>query len=191
MATTVDDYIADASAWSDEMAAVRRVMLDCGLDEAIKWNKPCFVDGDSNIAILQPMRDVLGLMFFRGALLDDPDGVLVEQGPNSRSAKRVEFTSTGDVEGRSAALRALVDEARRVADEGIEVEPAPEPNLADELQERLDADPRLRTAWEGLTPGRRREYNLHISSAKRTETRTARVEKQVARILAGKGLRDR
>jgi uncharacterized protein YdeI (YjbR/CyaY-like superfamily) len=130
-------------------------------------------------------------MFFKGALLSDPAGILREQGPNSRSARRIEFTSADDVSRLAETISAYLHEAIAVEEAGIEVEPSPDLVLVDELQQRLDRDPALEAAFESLTPGRRREYNLYFSDAKRSETRIARIEKHAGRILDGKGLRDR
>ncbi|MEZ5383853.1 MAG: YdeI/OmpD-associated family protein [Microthrixaceae bacterium] len=187
----VDAYIDRSDAWPEEMAALRPILLRCGLSEAIKWGKPCFSHDGDNIVIMQEMKAFLALMFFKGALLDDPDGVLVDQGPNSRSARRIEFTSVDDVTRLADTVAAYVAEAIDVEEAGLEVGPAPEPDLVDELRSRLDADPDLRAAFEGLTPGRRREYNLYFSDAKQSSTRERRVDKYVPKILAGKGFRDR
>lgn len=187
----VDAFIARADAWGEEMSRLRPVLLGCGLDEEIKWGKPCYVHEGRNIAILQPMKDLLALMFFRGALLDDPHGVLEEQGPNSRSARRIRFTSVDDVTRLADAVAACVAEAVRAEEEGRVADPAPEPEVAAELRDRLDRDPALREAFAALTPGRRREYDLYVSGAKQAATRTARVDRCVPRILDGKGLRDR
>lgn len=130
-------------------------------------------------------------MFFKGALLVDPDGVLEDQGPNLRSARRVCIISVDDVTQLADTIRAYVAEAIEIEDSGRQVEPAPDLVLVDELQTRLDADPDLRAAFEGLTPGRRREYHLHISGAKQATTRSNRVDACVPKILAGKGFRDR
>lgn len=191
MPADVDAYIASSKRWPAEMTALRPVLLDRGLTEDIKWGKPTYSSGGKNVVIMQEFKDCLGLMFFKGALMTDPDGVLRDQGPNSRSAKRIEFTSVEDVERLADTVARYVDEAVAVEDAGLRVEPAPEPDLAAELQDRLDADPELKAAFEALTPGRRREYNLHVSGAKQSATRTARVDKAAPLILAGKGLRDR
>lgn len=187
----VDDYIARSTMWPEEMKALRVMLLDRGLTEEIKWAKPCYGHDGSNIAIMQEMKDFLALMFFKGALLSDRAGVLREQGPNSRSARRLEFTSVDDVIRLGDIVAAYVDEAVAVEVAGLDVGPAPELVLVDELRERLDADPALRAAFEALTPGRQREYNLHVADAKQAATRTGRVDKCAPRILAGKGLRDR
>ncbi len=186
----VDAYIARSNKWPKEMTALQAVLLGCELDEEIKWGKPCYASGGKNIAIVQEMNDFLALMFFKGALLRDPQGVLKEQGPNSRSALRMEFTSVDDVTAMADTIGAYVTEAIAVEAAGLTVEPAPDLVLVDELQQRLDDDAELKAAFEALTPGRRREYNLIIGDAKQSTTRAARVEKYVERILAGKGLRD-
>jgi uncharacterized protein YdeI (YjbR/CyaY-like superfamily) len=130
-------------------------------------------------------------MFFKGALLRDVDRVLEEQGPNSRSARRICFTSVDDVARLAVTVEAYVAEAVAVEEAGLEPPPPPDLVLVEELQARLDADPKLEAAFASLTPGRRREYHLYFSGAKQSATRAARVEKYVPKILAGKGFRDR
>ncbi len=186
----VDAYIERSDRWPDVMAALRPILLAAGLGEAIKWGKPCYSHDGKNVAILQEMKDFLSLMFFKGALLDDPASVLRDQGPNSRSARRVEFTSVEDVSRLTDTISALLQQAIEVEDAGIAVEPPQELVLVAELQDRLDRDPAFEAAFESLTPGRRREYNLFFSDAKRAETRVARIDKHANRILDGKGLRD-
>ena len=193
MATShkVDDYIRRSEQWPEEMVALRTILLDCGLTEELKWGKPCYSHGGKNIVILQEMKGFLALMFFKGALLEDSAGVLEDQGPNSRSARRIPFTSVEDVGRLSRVVTTYVDEAIQVEADGREVGPAPALVLVDELQVRLDGDPALKAAFEALTPGRQREYNLHFSSAKQAQTRQARVERCAPSIIAGKGFRDR
>jgi len=186
-----DDYIHRSVQWPEEMVALRPILLDCGLTEELKWGKPCYSHGGKNIVILQEMKDFLALMFFKGALLEDSAGVLEDQGPNSRSARRMRFTSLDDVARLSQVLKAYLREAIQVEADRLEVGPAPELVPVGELQVRLDGDPALKEAFEALTPGRQREYNLHFSSAKQAQTRQARIEKCVPNILAGKGFRDR
>jgi uncharacterized protein YdeI (YjbR/CyaY-like superfamily) len=170
---------------------IRTAVSTCDVVEMRKWAKPCFVHDGHNIAIVQEMKDFVALMFFKGALLDDPDGLLVDQGPNSRSAKRMEFRDVADVRRHAAAVRGFVTAAIEVERAGRSVPPVDELELVAELRERLDDDPQLAVAFAGLTPGRRREYHLHVSSAKQSATRASRVDQIAPRILAGKGLRDR
>jgi len=187
----VDIYIARSTQWPAELAAARAILLECGLDEAIKWAKPCYVHKGRNIAILQEFKDLLSLMFFKGALLSDPAGVLRSQGENTRSALRLEFRSVDDVTAMAEVIRDYVAEAIEVEDAGLQLPEAPELELVEELRLRLEADPELRAAFEALTPGRQREYHLHISGAKQAATRESRIDTCAPRILAGKGLRDR
>jgi uncharacterized protein YdeI (YjbR/CyaY-like superfamily) len=187
----VGAYIDRSGQWPGEMRRLRTVLLRCGLAEEFKWGKPCYGHDGHNIVIVQEMKDFLALMFFKGALLTDPAGVLEAQGPNSRSARRICFRSIADVERMEAVVEEYLAEAVAVEQAGLEVGPAPELVPVAELQARLDRDPALRAAFESLTPGRRREYYLHISDAKQASTREARIERLAPQILAGKGLRDR
>ena len=187
--STIDAYLRRSTRWRQETVELRAILLGCQLDEALKWGKPCSTADGKNIAIIQPMKAFLALMFFKGALLDDPKGLLEAQGPNSRSARRLRFASAREVQRLKAAIQGLVRQAIEVEHSG-RVVPKEELVLAPELAERLAGDPELATAFGALTAGRRREYNLHICSAKQPKTRAARVQKHRAAILAGKGLRD-
>ena len=187
----VNAYLAESEQWPDEIAAIRPILLDCGLDEDIKWGKPCYSHQGANIAILQEMTSFLAVMFFKGALLEDRAELLHEQGPNSRSARRFQFSSVAEITGLADIIMDYVSQAIDVEEAGLEVEPAPDPGFVEELQARLDNDPTFRAAFEALTPGRQREYNLNIAGAKQSQTRLARIDKHAPKILAGKGLRDR
>ena len=186
----VDEYLVRSEQWPDVIRALRPVLLGCGLAEDIKWGKPCYTHDGRNILILQEMKDFLAVMFFKGALLNDPDGVLREQGPNSRSARRMQLTSADQVAAGAGTIAAYVAEAIAVEDAGLSV-PEAELVLVDELQLRLEEDAALGAAFAALTPGRQREYDLYVRDAKKSETRVSRIEKCVDRILDGKGLRDR
>lgn len=186
----VDAYLRRRKTWRAEAEKLRAVLLSCGLDEALKWGKPCYGSGDKNIAIMQPMKAHLALMFFKGALLTDPRGVLEEQGPNSRSARRIRFTKLEDVVKLESAVKACVREAIQVEKRGLEVDKPKQLVLVDELERALAADRKLKAAFAALTPGRQREYNLYISGAKQSQTRSARIDKLRPKILAGKGFRD-
>jgi uncharacterized protein YdeI (YjbR/CyaY-like superfamily) len=187
----VDAYIADSTQWPAELAAVRTILLECGLTEEIKWGKPCYGHDGHNIVIVQEMKQFLALMFFKGALLGDAGGALEEQGPNSRLARRIRLTSVDEVRRRANTIRDCVQAAIALGDVDVEAVPPPELALVEELRRRLEGDPTLRAAFEALTAGRQREYNLYFSGAKQAKTREARVEKYVPKILQGKGLRDR
>lgn len=187
----VDAYLATSELWPKEIAALRPVLRKAGLAEEVKWGKPCYTHGGKNVLILQEFKDFLAVMFFKGALLADPEGILEEQGQNTRSARRICIRSVAEAKRLSPTIVAYVEEAVAVEEAGLDVGPAPEPELADELQARLEADDVFRAAFESLTPGRRRGYNLYVAGTKQAATRRARVEKIAPRVLAGKGLHDR
>ncbi|MEQ1703196.1 MAG: DUF1801 domain-containing protein, partial [Ilumatobacteraceae bacterium] len=138
--TKVDAYIDRSQQWPAELAAARKILLGCGLSEDIKWGKPTFSHDGNNIVILQEMKDFLSLMFFKGALLDDPAGVLKSQGPNSRSALRIEVTSAAELTRLKKTIVAYVAAAIAVEQAGLKVAPAPELVLVEELQQRIDSD---------------------------------------------------
>lgn len=189
----VDAYLGRAKQWRAEMEALRAILLDCGLTEELKWGKPCYASEHGNVAILQPFKAFCALMFFRGAILDDPHGLLVSQGENTRSALRVELTDTKEIAKKEKKIRALVKKAIQANAAGLKVEFAAAPELEhpEELTAALRADKKLRKAFEALTPGRQRSWVLHFTSAKQSKTRAARIEKATERILAGKGWNER
>ena len=156
----------------------------------IKWNKPCYAHDGDNIAIIQRFNDFLSLMFFKGALMNDPEGLLRSQGENTRSALRLEFSSVGEVAGMKAVIQALVAEAIRVEKAGLKVEQAEPPEYPEELIAAMEQDPELHEAFEELTPGRQRSYLLHLSAAKQSATRVNRIAKARDKILSGKGFNE-
>jgi uncharacterized protein YdeI (YjbR/CyaY-like superfamily) len=189
----VDDFIDGATRWREEMRTLRNVLLDCRLGEELKWGKPCYTAGGGNIVIMQPFKEHLSLMFFKGALLDDPEGILRSQGENTRSAMRIELTGPEQVAELASTLKAYVEEAIAVEEAGLAVprKKVREDEIPEELAERLAEDDEYREAFEALTPGRKRSYVLHISGAKRAETRERRVGKCRAKVLEGKGFNER
>jgi uncharacterized protein YdeI (YjbR/CyaY-like superfamily) len=189
----VAEYIDGLGVWRAELEALRPVLLRAGLAEEFKWRKPCYTHEGSNIVIFQPFKELCALLFFKGALLQDPEGALKEQGENTRSALRLEFRSVEDVSAAKRTIAALVQDAISVEQAGLSV-----PKRADtddgpypeELIMLLDADPGLSEAWERLTPGRRRGWLLHFNGAKQSKTRIARIERAMPRILEGFGMHD-
>ena len=190
MDAAVDAYIGRSKKWPAEMVELRSILADSELEESLKWGKPCYSFDNKNIVIMQEMKAFLALMFFQGALLDDPARLLHSQGPNSQSALRMEFHSVEEIAGNADRLQDYLQRAIAVAVSGQKVAPAARPEVSPELQAQFYADPTLQTAFEALTPGRQREYHLHFNSAKKSETRTARIEKCLPSIRAGKGFRD-
>lgn len=187
----VERAISGSSRWRQEAGALRGILLDCGLSEELKWRKPCYLHEGKNICIIQEMKHFLALLFFKGALLEDPDGLLERQGPHSRSGFRMRFTGVREVREAAGSIRAYVREAIRVEEAGLAVEKGTDPEYPDELVERLDADPDFRAAFGRLTPGRQRFYLIHFSGAKKSRTRAARIERYRRKILDGKGFHDR
>jgi uncharacterized protein YdeI (YjbR/CyaY-like superfamily) len=187
----VDAFVQRAKTWRGEIRKLRSILLDCGLDEDLKWGKPCFMFEGQNVAIIQPFKEHCSLMFFKGALLEDTHGLLRSQGENTQSALRLEFTGEADI--KKAVVKDFVKHAIAVEKAGLKVDfkAKRELELPEELIRILKKDRNLAKAFNALTPGRQRAYVLHFTSAKQSKTRTARVEKCIPRILAGKGLNDR
>jgi len=192
MSSEVDKYIKNAKSWQQEMKKLRSVLEKTKLIEEFKWKKPCYSYNGSNVAIIQPFKASLALMFFKGTLMKDSANVLVDNGPNSQAGRRFEFQSVQDITKLTPTIRAYVKEAIAIEESGkkVEFKKKPEP-IPKELKEMFAKKPKLKAAFASLTPGRQRGYILHISSAKQSSTRTSRIEKCIPRILAGKGYNER
>ena len=186
----VDDFVGRAKAWQGEIQKLRSILVDCGLDEDLKWGKPCFSFDGKNVAIIQPFKEHCSLMFFKGALLEDTHGLLRSQGENTQSALRMEFTDEAQI--KKAVLKSYVKQAIAVEKAGVSVDfkAKRELELPEELTQILKKDRSLAKAFNSLTPGRQRGYVLYLTSAKRSATRIARIEKCKPKILAGVGLQD-
>jgi uncharacterized protein YdeI (YjbR/CyaY-like superfamily) len=187
----VDAFVSRAKAWRGEIQKLRSILLDCGLDEELKWGKPCFAFEGKNVAIIQPFKEQCALMFFKGALLEDTHKLLRSQGENTQSALRLEFTSEAQI--RKTVLQSYVKQAIAVEKAGTKVDFKAKRELEppEELTQFLRRDRKLAKAFQALTPGRQRGYVLHFQSAKQSQTRTARIEKCIPKILAGVGFNER
>ena len=187
----VDAFVSRAERWQGEIGKLREILLDCGLDEELKWGKPCFALEGGNVAIIQPFKAHCSLMFFKGVLLEDTHGLLRSQGDNTQSAMRLEFTSEAGI--KKTVVKSYVRQAIAVEEAGLEVDFAAKRKLElpAELTRLLGKDRRLSRAFHALTPGRQRGYVLHFTGAKQSKTRTARIERCIPEILAGKGLNER
>ena len=187
----VDEYLRKAKKWQQEMEKLRQISLVCGLTEELKWGKPCYTFQESNIVIIQGFKEFCALLFCKGALLNDPNGILKKPGENTQAARRIPFTSVREIVEMEPILKAYIYEAIEVEKAGLKVnfKKNPEP-IPEELQKKLDEIPSLKTAFAALTPGRQRGYILYFSGAKQSKTREARVEKCMPQILNGKGLND-
>ena len=185
-------FYADQERWHDELAALRAILNDSGLCEEFKWRSPVYTHDGHNVALVWGFKDHAALGFFKGVLLKDKAGILVAQGENSRSTRVVKVTSVAEVTRLAPTLAAYLTEAIGIEKAGLKVDlPKDDLDYPAELVDRLDADDRLRAAFEALTPGRRRSWVLHFSQAKQSKTRISRIEKAAEKILAGKGLNDR
>lgn len=188
----VDAMLQKATRWRDEFALLRTIALSCGLTEDLKWGQPCYAHDGKNIVLIHGFKEYCALLFFKGALLTDPKGILVTQTENVQSARQVRFTSLAQITRLRAVLRAYLLEAIKVEQAGLKVVRKATADFAvpEEFQARLDQLPALRTAFDALTPGRQRAYLLHFAGAKQAKTRTARVEHCIPMILEGIGLND-
>lgn len=188
----IDAFFSDQERWHEELLALRKILLDCGLVETFKWSSPCYTVDDGNVALLWGFKDAATLGFFKGVLLKDPEKILIAPGENSRSSRILRFTDTAQIAGHEKTIRAFVSEAMELERAGAKVDmPKDDLDYPEELVSALEEDPELQAAFEGLTPGRRRGYVLHFSQAKQSQTRRARIDKHRSRILAGKGMHDR
>jgi uncharacterized protein YdeI (YjbR/CyaY-like superfamily) len=187
----VNVFLSKAKKWQEEFEKLRMIILDCGLTEELKWGKPCYTFQKSNIVIIQGFKEYCALMFCKGALLNDPNGILKKPGENTQAARQIRFTNVREIVEMEPILKAYIYEAIEAEKAGLKVnfkknpEPTPE-----ELQNKLDEIPALKTAFDALTPGRQRAYILYFSAAKQSKTRESRVEKCMQQILNGKGLDD-
>lgn len=192
MNQTVDEFLDKTDRWREELRALRRIALACGLVEEVKWGHPCYTLDGGNVLLIGRFKDYCSLTFFKGTLLKDAAGILEMSGENTRVARLVRFTSVQEIVGLEPVLKAYIHEAIEVEKAGLKAESAKDEDLVlvEEIQNKLGEDPALKTAFEALTPGRQRAYNLHVSAAKQSKTRTSRMENCVGRILDGKGLND-
>ncbi len=188
----VDEFLSKANKWQDEMEKLRMISLDCGLTEELKWRLPCYMFQERNIVIIQDFKEYCALMFFKGFLLNDTNGILIKPGENSQTQRQIRFTNVREMEEMEAILKAYIYEAIEVEKAGLEVntEKKTELTIPEELHNKFEKTPALKTAFEALTPGRQRAYILYFSQAKQSKTRESRIEKYMQQILNGKGLND-
>jgi len=188
----VDNFFERAQKWQKEMEKLRAVVLSCGLTEELKWGKPCYTDEGHNIVVIQGFKEYCALLFMKGYLLNDPDGILVKTGENTVVGRQVRFTDAKEVTRLATILKTYIYQAVEVERAGIKVEikkSAP-PAIPEEFQKKLKKSPRLKEAFEKLTPGRQKAYLFYFSGAKQSQTRESRIEKCIQPILDGKGLNE-
>jgi uncharacterized protein YdeI (YjbR/CyaY-like superfamily) len=188
----VDWFFNKADAWHDEYAKLRVIALECGLYEELKWGCPCYTYQHDKIILIHGFKNYCAYLFFKGSLLSDPDGILVQQTRNVQVPRQMRFTSAGEIVRMKAIIKAYIHEAIELAQLGVKpkMKKTSEFEMPEEFQVKLEKSAALKKAFEGLTPGRQRGYLLYFSSAKQSKTREARVEKYSKQILKGKGLDD-
>src|SRR4051794_41058309 len=177
----VDGYLRESKKWQEESKKLRMIILGCGLTEELKWGKPCYTLQESNLLIIQGFKEYCALMFCKGALLKDPEGILIKPGENTQAARQIRFTNVREVVEMEAMLKAYIQEAIAAEKAGMMVnyKAVSEFAVPEEFQSKLDDDPALKTAFQALSPGRQRGYLLHFSAPKQSKTREARVQKCV------------
>ena len=193
MTSRLDRYFQHTKDWRAEKQRLRAILLDFPLTEELKWRQPCYTFQGANVVILGGFKQTCDLGFFKGSLLDNPHGLLIPPGPHSQASRQLRFTSVQEIEEKEPIIRATLQNAIEVERAGLKVDFREKSELvfADELLAKMEAAPDFKAAFEALTPGRQRGYNLFFSAAKQSKTRSARIEKHAARILEGKGIHDR
>jgi uncharacterized protein YdeI (YjbR/CyaY-like superfamily) len=189
----VDGFLRKAKKWQEEMAELRRIVLACPLTEEMKWMHPCYSLNDSNVVLIHAFKEYCALLFFKGALLKDPHGVLIQQTKNVQAGRQIRFTSLQQIIEMEPVITAYIHEAIELEKAGLKVKlkKTAEHPIPEELKNRLDKNSALKTAFYALTPGRQRAYILYFSAPKQSKTRESRIEKWLRQIFNGKGLNDR
>ncbi|MEC0107554.1 YdeI family protein [Paenibacillus taichungensis] len=188
----VDEYLNKAKKWKEESEKLREIVLSCDLTEDFKWMHPCYTLENKNIVIIHGFKEYCALLFHKGALLKDKQGILIQQTENVQAARQIRFTNLQQIVDMETILKEYILEAIEVEKAGLKVElkKNTEYVVPEEFQTKLDENPALKTAFEALTPGRQRAYLFYFSQPKQSKTRVSRVEKSTQQILDGKGLND-
>jgi uncharacterized protein YdeI (YjbR/CyaY-like superfamily) len=186
----VDFFFEKSSIWQAAFQQLRTVILDCGLTEELKWGCPCYTYGDKNIVLLHGFKNYCAVLFFKGALLSDPEKILVQQTENVQAARQIRFSNTREIAKLQKTLKAYIFEAMEVEKAGLKVKlkKTSECKVPEEFQVILQKNRSLKKAFEALTPGRQRAYLIYFSQPKLSKTRAARIEKNIPKIMEGKGL---
>lgn len=181
-----------AKQWKEEFEKLREIVLDCGLDEDIKWMHPCYMYEGKNVVLIHGFKNYCALLFHKGALLKDLHGLLIQQTENVQSARQLRFTSAAQIDEQQLIIKSYIDEAIALEKSGqkVELKKTADYPVPEELQNKFAELPSLKTAFESLTPGRQRAYLYYFNQAKQAKTREARVEKYIPHILDGKGMDD-
>lgn len=187
-----DFYFSEAKKWQEELEKLRIIILDTGLTEELKWGSPCYTFQKRNIVLIHAFKDYCAVLFFKGALLEDTDGILTQQSENVQAARQARFTNIQEITAIENSLKTYIYQAVEAEKAGLKVtlKKTNEFTIAEEFQAKLNEMPALKMAFEALTPGRQRAYLLHFSQPKQSKTRESRIEKSIEPILNGKGLND-
>ena len=188
----VDKFLMNSLQWKNEFTLLRSIILDCQLDEELKWGVPCYTFRDKNILLIHGFKKYCAILFVKGALLHDPKAMLVQQTENVQAARQIRFTSFEQINDLKPIIKEYIDEAIGIEKAGLDIEFKKEDqfSLPEELINAFKIDQALKDAFNKLTPGRQRAYNLYFTQPKQAKTRIARIEKWTPQILAGKGLTD-
>ncbi|WPO79217.1 YdeI/OmpD-associated family protein [Flavobacterium sp. KACC 22761] len=188
----VDFFFDEATKWQEELEQMRVIALECQLTEELKWGNPCYTYQNNNVILIHAFKDYCAFLFFKGALLNDTDGILIQQSENVQAARHIRFTNLQEIIDLKSILKTYIYEAIEIEKAGLKVilKKTSDFPVSEEFQKKLDENPDLKKAFETLTPGRQRAYLLHFSQPKQSKTREARVEKHTQNILDGKGLND-
>jgi uncharacterized protein YdeI (YjbR/CyaY-like superfamily) len=188
----VDAFLSRTKKWREEFERLRKIILDCHLTEELKWGCPCYTFENRNVVLIHGFKEYCALLFFKGALLRDANGILIRQTETVQAARQIRFTNVQEIVKLKPVLKAYIHEAIEVEKAGLKVDfkKTTEFTVPEEFQNKLDKLPVLKRAFAALTPGRQRGYILYFSSAKQSKTRESRVEKSMQRILEGKGMDD-
>jgi len=188
----VDFFFNKAEQWKQEFEKLRRIILDCGLTEELKWGVPCYTFETKNIVLIHGFKEYCAILFVKGALLKDTEGILIQQTENVQAARQIRFTNARDIVEMETILKAYINESIQAEIAGLKVnyKKVTEFSMPEEFISKLEEVPGLQEAFETLTPGRQRAYILYFSAPKQSKTRAARVEKYIEQILNGKGLND-
>jgi len=187
-----DFFFDKAKQWQQEFEKLRMIALDIGLEEEVKWGCPCYTYHGKNIFLIHGFKEYCALLFFKGALLNDSEKILIQQSENVQASRQIRFTSLQEITDLEKAIKTYMYEAVEVEKAGLKVvlKETKEFEMPEEFQHKLDESIELKTAFEALTPGRQRAYLLHFSAAKQSKTRESRIEKYIPQILRGKGIND-
>lgn len=190
--STVDWFFDKDSKWQKEYKQLRKIVLNCGLIEELKWGVPCYTFQRKNIVLIHGFKEYCALLFPKGSLLNNAEGILIQQTKHVQGARQIRFKNSREIAEQEATLKAHIYEAIALEEAGIKIKlkKTSEFNMPEDFQKELDKSPVLKTAFEALTPGRQRGYLLYFSAAKQSKTRMARIEKYRKQILNGKGLND-